>query len=74
MFQVSGDHERWFTAVRHSTQCDVLLEWLFSLNSDGFTAAHVRDYTTAWICFAWKCNWFCCNVGCHLFKKRQRKI
>jgi len=53
IFQVSGDREKWLTvSVRHSTQCDVLLESLFSWNGDSFTAAHVRDYGTAWIWFA----------------------
>jgi len=75
IFQVSEDRERWLTAsVRHSTQCDALLKRLFSWSSESFTAAHVRDHSTAWIWFAWKCNWFCCNVGCHVFRNRQRKI
>jgi len=21
-----------------------------------------------------KCNWLCCNVGCHVFRNRQRII
>jgi len=50
IFQVSGDREGWSTAsVRHSAQCDVLFERLFSWQSDSFTAAHVRDYSTALI-------------------------
>jgi len=34
----------------------------------------VKDHSIALICFAWKCIWFCCNVGCHVFRSRQRKI
>jgi len=30
-----------------------------------FIAAHVRDHSTAMICLVQKCNWLCCNVGCH---------
>jgi len=28
----------------------------------------------AMICFVQKCNWLCCNVGCHVFINRQRQI
>jgi len=53
VFQVSRDRERWFIAsVRHFTLYSMLLERLFSWNSDSFTAAHVRDHSTAWIWFA----------------------
>ena len=79
IFQVSRDHKRWLTAsVRHSTQCchcGVLLERLFSWNSESFTGAHVRDCSTAWIWFTWRCNlFFFCNIGFHVFRNKQRKI
>jgi len=32
----------------------------------------VRDHSTAMICSVQKCNWLCCNVGCHVFRNRQR--
>jgi len=73
MFQVSRDLERCFTAsVRHFTMCGILLERLFPCNSGSITAAHVRNYSAAMICFVQKCNWLCCNVGCHVFRNRQR--
>jgi len=73
IFQVSSDRERCLTAfVRHFTLCDVLLERLFSSNSESITAAHVRDHSKAIICFVQKCNWLCCNVGCRVFRNRQR--
>ena len=31
----------------------------------------MRDYSTAIICSVQKCNWLCCNVGCHVFRNRQ---
>jgi len=50
----------------------MLLQRLFSCNSESTTAAHdVRDHSTAMICSVQKCNWLCCNVGCHVFRKRQ---
>jgi len=64
IFQVSRDRERCLAAsVRHFTLCGMLLERLFSCNSEGITAAHVRDHSTARICSVQKCNWLCCNVG-----------
>ena len=75
IFQVSSDRERWLTAfVRHFTLCGILLEKLFSCNSESITAARVRDHSTAIICFAQKCKWLCCNVGCHVFRNGQRII
>jgi len=75
IFQVSRDRERWLTAsVRDFTLCDIVLERLFSWNSESFTAAHVRDHNTAMICFMQKYNWLGCNFGCHVFRNRQRKI
>ena len=75
MFQVSSDLERRLTAsVRHFTLCGILLERLFPCNSGSITAAHVRDYSTAMICLVEKCNWLSCNVGCHVFRNRQRMI
>jgi len=50
------------------------LETLFSCNSESITAAHVRDHSTAMICSVQNCNWLCCNVGCHIFRNRQRII
>jgi len=54
------------------------LERLFSCNSESITAAHVRDHSTAvstaMTCSVQKCNWLCCDVGCHVFKNRQRII
>jgi len=52
----------------------LLLDSLLSGNSGSFTAARVRYHWTAMICFAQKCNWLCCNVGCHGFRNRQRTI
>jgi len=75
MFQVSTDHERCLAAsVRDFTLCGILLKRLFSCNSESITAAHVRDHSTAMICFAQKCNWLCFNVGCHVFRNRQRTV
>jgi len=52
IFQVSRDRDRWLTAsVRHFTLCDMLLERLFSRNSESFIAAHVRDHSRTTICF-----------------------
>ena len=40
IFQVSSDHERWLTAfVRHFTLRGILLEKLFSCNSESITVA-----------------------------------
>jgi len=73
IFQVSRDHERWLTAsVRHFPLCGILLERLFSWNSESITAAHVRDHSTTMICSVQKCSWLCCNVACHVFGNRQR--
>ena len=45
ILQVSRDRERMLTAsVRHFTLCGMLLERLFSWNSERITAAHVRDH------------------------------
>ena len=75
IFQVSSDRERWLTAFfRHFTLCGILLEKLFSCNSESITAARVRDHSTTIICFAQKCKWLCCNVGCHVFRNGKRII
>jgi len=34
----------------------------------------MRDRSTANICSVQKCNWLCCNDGCHVFRNRQRKF
>jgi len=71
IFQVSSDRERWLTAfVRHFTLCGILFERLFSCNSESITAAHVRDHSTAIICFVQKFNGLCFNAGCHVFRNR----
>jgi len=73
IFQVCRDRERCLTAsVRDFILRGILLESFFSCNSESITAAHVRDHSTAMICSEQKCNWFCCNVGCHVFRNRQR--
>ena len=70
IFQVSRNRERCLTAsVRHFTLCCILLERLFSCSIKSITAAHVRDHSTAMICFVQKCNWLCCNVSCDVFRK-----
>jgi len=75
IFQVSRDRERWLTvSVRRFSLCGMLLERLFSCNSESITAAHVTDHSTAMICSVRKCNWLCCNVGCQVFRNRQRII
>jgi len=75
IFQVSRDRERCLTAsVRDFTLCGILLEMLFSCNSESIIAAHVRHHSTAMICSVQKCNWRCCKVGCHAFRNRQRII
>jgi len=48
-----------------------LLERLFFCNSESITAAHVRDHSTAIVCFVQKFNGLCFNVSCHLFRNRQ---
>jgi len=52
----------------------MLLERLFSCNNESITAAHVRGNSSAMIYPVQKCNWLCCNVGCHVFRNRQRII
>ena len=75
IFQVPRDHERCLTAsVQDFTMCGILLERLFSCNSESITAAHVRDHSTAMICSVQICNWLCCDVGCHVFRNRQHTI
>jgi len=75
VYQVYRDRERCLTAfVRDFTLCGILLERLFSCNSESITAARVRDHSTAISCFVQKFNRLCCNVGCHVFKSRQRII
>jgi len=54
--------------------CGVLLEMLFSCSGESITAAHVWDHNAAIICSVQKCNWFCCNVHCHVFRNRHRII
>ena len=54
--------------------CCILLERLFSSNSNSIIATHARDHSTAMICSVQKCNWLCCSVGCHVFRNRQRKF
>jgi len=51
-----------------------LLKRLFSCNSESIVTAHVRVHSTAMVWSVQKCNWFCCNVVCHVFRNRQRKI
>jgi len=48
------------------------LERLFSRSSESITAAHMKDHSSAMICSMQKRNWLCCNVGCHVFRNRQR--
>jgi len=75
IFQVSRERERCLTAsVRHFHLCGMLLERLFSCNSASITAAHVRGHSTAMISSVQKCNWLCWNVGCHVFRNKQRII
>jgi len=75
IFQVSRKRERCLTAsVRHFPLCGMLLERLFSCISASITAEHVRDHSTAMICSVQKCNWFRGNVGCHVFRNKQRII
>jgi len=45
---------------------------VISCNSESITAAHVRDHSTVMICSVQKCKWLWCNVGCHIFRNRQR--
>jgi len=45
-----------------------------SCKSESITAVHVRDHSAAMIYSVQKCNWLCCNVGCHVFRNRQRII
>jgi len=72
IFQVSRDGEGCLTAsVRDFTLRGILLETLFSCDSESTTAAHVRDHSTVMICSVQKCNWLCCNVGCQIFRNRQ---
>jgi len=52
IFQVSSDREGWLTAfARHFTLCSIVLERLFSWNSESITAAHERDHSTAYDLF-----------------------
>jgi len=75
IFQVSRDGGRRLTAsVRHFPLCVILLERLFSCDTESITSAHVRDHSTAMICSVEKCNWLCCNVGYHVFLYKQRII
>jgi len=72
IFQVSRDSERWLTvSVRHFTMCGMLIEKLFSCNSESIIAAYARDHSIAMICPVQKCNWLCCIFGCHVFRNRQ---
>jgi len=75
IFQIPRDRERCLTvSVRDFALCDRLSERLFSCNSKSSTAAHVRDHCTTMICSVQKCNWLCYNIGCHVFRNRQRII
>jgi len=57
IFQVSRDRERCLTtSVRHFPLYGMLLEKLFSCNSESITAAHVRGHSTAVIYPVQKCN------------------
>jgi len=51
-----------------------MLESFFSCNSESITAAQAKDHSAAMICFMHKCSWLCCNVGCRIFRNRQRII
>jgi len=57
--------------LRHFALCGILIEKLFSCNSESITAAHARDHSTSIVCSVEKCNWLCCNVGCHVFRNKQ---
>jgi len=48
----------------------ILLERLFCCNSKIIAAAHVRDHSTAIICFVQKFNGLCFNVGCQVFTRQ----
>jgi len=52
----------------------MLLQKLFSCNGKSITAARVRDHSTTIVCFAQKFYGLCFNVGCHVFRNRQRII
>jgi len=58
-----------FCPIFYLTLCGILLQRLFSCNSESITTAH-----TAMICSVQKCNWLCCNVGCHVFRNKQSTI
>ena len=75
IFQFSSVCETWLNAfLRHFSLCGTLSERLFSCNSENITADHVRDHSTAIICFVPKFNGPCFDVGCHVFRNRQRII
>jgi len=72
LFQVFRGSKKWLTAtVRHFTLCGMLLERLVSCKSESFTAAHVREHSTAMFCSVQKCYWLYCNVVYHVFSNRQ---
>jgi len=48
---------------------------IFLKQGESFTAAHVRDHSRAMIGFVQKCNWLCCNIGCHIgFHRNFSKV
>jgi len=82
ILQVSRGHERLSPSVQHFALCGISAfysnHWLYTVrkrslswNNKSLTAARVRDHRTAMICFVQKCNWLCCNVGCHINLKMQ---
>ena len=75
IFQVSSDRERWLTAFfRHFTLCGILLEKLFSCNSESITAAHVRDNSTPIVVLCRNVNGFTVTLVVTVFRNRQRII
>jgi len=40
------------------------------LETMGVEQLHVWETTIQPWCFVQKCNWLCCNVGCHVFEKQ----
>ena len=76
ILQVSRDNKRLLTAsVRHLFSVAYRNKGHCPQQRSSLTAAHMRpQYSRDLFRTKTLANWLYCNVGCHVFRNRQRKI
>jgi len=76
ILQVSRDSKKLLTAsVWHLSSVVYCKKWhcLARVKFNGCTRRRPQ-YSRDWFCAKTLANWLYCNVGCHVFRNKQRKI